>query len=235
MKHQILCVDDEALIREAMLLFLENMGLEVVCVESAEECLAEFRAHSRRYDLILLNYDMPTKNGVELLRDLRTIDPSVRVALTSGYPERQVMSELGSDELVPFLQKPYNRANLRRFLLSHVADVEPAVVAVMHSSEFEVRLSQRLAAEFHTKRCGAVAEALSEARHGFSSVIVLEIENAGPDRETLANLKHEGIPLVFLTPSHRETAEFGKLGEVLPPSVSYDELSRSILRALRGR
>ena len=216
-----------------MLLFLENMGLEVVCVDSAEACLASFRAAASSYDLVLVNYDMPTKNGVELLRELRIIAPAVRIALTSGYPERQVLAQLGPQEVVPFLQKPYNRAKLRRFLLSNLAAVQPAVLAVLHSVEMQNQISEQLSSEFAIRRFRDPAEALWEARRGFSSVVVLDLEASEADQETLHSLKLEGIPLVFLTTASERTAHLRRLGEVLPSNVGDAELTRAIRRAVR--
>jgi CheY-like chemotaxis protein len=50
---------------------------------------------------------MPTMNGAEALAELRAIRPDVRVILTSGYSEGDVLE--GADD---FLHKPFTQKDL---------------------------------------------------------------------------------------------------------------------------
>ena len=68
----ILIVDDESAIRESLqtLLELEGNVVDIAC--DGEEGLA--RLAERPYDQVLLDFAMPDRNGIEILRDIRDRD-----------------------------------------------------------------------------------------------------------------------------------------------------------------
>jgi DNA-binding NtrC family response regulator len=55
---------------------------------------------------------MPRLDGEATLRELRSIDPEVRVILTSGYNEQEVAQRFFGQGLAGFLQKPYRLETL---------------------------------------------------------------------------------------------------------------------------
>ena len=65
-----------------------------------------FRANLGEIGAVVLDLTMPVMDGRQVLRQLRVIDPGVRVVLSSGFSEHDlaVRGEAG-DEV--FLQKPY--------------------------------------------------------------------------------------------------------------------------------
>lgn len=69
MSHSILVVEDNALNLELARLILEVNGYEVLPALDAEECLAVLAA--RRPDLILMDVQLPGKDGLQLTRELR--------------------------------------------------------------------------------------------------------------------------------------------------------------------
>src|SRR5262245_8529443 len=90
MTHRILCVDDEEIIREALILFLQHLGLEVRCFATGRECVEEFQAAHAQYDLVMVNYDMPGMDGPEVIGKLLEIDRTKRISITSGYSEEDI-------------------------------------------------------------------------------------------------------------------------------------------------
>ncbi|HEX8200513.1 MAG TPA: response regulator [Isosphaeraceae bacterium] len=81
----ILLVDDNRICRKVLESLLVAMDCEVVAVGSGEEALAAV-AH-RRYSLVILDIEMPGRNGFEVLRDLRACDNGgdrLAVVATSG-------------------------------------------------------------------------------------------------------------------------------------------------------
>jgi DNA-binding NtrC family response regulator len=51
-------------------------------------------------------------NGAETLRQLYTVNPNIKVVLTSGYGEREVLSHFDNTKRLTFLQKPYRLETL---------------------------------------------------------------------------------------------------------------------------
>ncbi|MBU4295592.1 MAG: response regulator, partial [Proteobacteria bacterium] len=58
-------------------------------------------------DLVILDFSMPRKDGVTSLQELKQTNAQVKVILTSGYAEEQVMIRQGEAHPEAFLHKPF--------------------------------------------------------------------------------------------------------------------------------
>jgi DNA-binding response OmpR family regulator len=87
MSHHILIVEDES--NEALLYReeFEDAGYEVTVATEAEAALAAVKAH--RPDLVVLDINMPGKDGLDLLRELLDLDRKLPVVLNTAYREYQ--------------------------------------------------------------------------------------------------------------------------------------------------
>jgi FixJ family two-component response regulator len=69
---------------------------------------------------VLLDLSMPGLSGEETFMRLREIDPDVRVLLSSGYNQTEVIRRFGDSGYAGFIQKPYDDVqlldHLRRFM-----------------------------------------------------------------------------------------------------------------------
>jgi len=65
---------------------------------------------------------MPHMGGEETFRELRILDPEVRVIMSSGYTEQDVTSRFTDQTPAGFLQKPYTSAELRERLRAALED-----------------------------------------------------------------------------------------------------------------
>lgn len=116
---RILVVDDEPQIRRVMRATLAGEGYEVSDTNSGEGALLEIRNH--RYDLILLDMNMPGMGGLQVCRQIRAGSEIPIIMLTVRNTERDKVEALdsGADD---FVTKPFSmpellariRANLRR-------------------------------------------------------------------------------------------------------------------------
>jgi CheY-like chemotaxis protein len=81
----------------------------------------EAQAAGRPYELVFLDYRMPPGwNGVETLRHLREVEPSLRVVLCSAYSDyawEDILREFGQSELLLELRKPFNSQQVRQLVL----------------------------------------------------------------------------------------------------------------------
>ncbi len=91
---------------------LEQLGFRVLTAADGREALAVYRAHMDEITLVLLDLTMPHMDGEETFRELRRLDPEVRVVMSSGYTEQDVTSRFAGKGLAGFLQKPYTLAEL---------------------------------------------------------------------------------------------------------------------------
>jgi two-component system sensor histidine kinase/response regulator len=115
----ILVVDDDELNRRMMELLLKRDGHAVVFASNGEEALEAVKAE--RFDIVLMDLQMPVMDGVEASRRIRSWEADRRhtyiVALTASYmPERgRELYEAGIDN---YLAKPFELSHLRNILLS---------------------------------------------------------------------------------------------------------------------
>ena len=105
---RILVVDDEQQVRGSMVRLLQRLGYDAAGVEDGEAALRHVRAHSTA--LVITDMQMPGKSGLELLLELRALDPRLPVIAMSGGDSSKQLDLLGSAGLlgaVAVLLKPY--------------------------------------------------------------------------------------------------------------------------------
>jgi CheY-like chemotaxis protein len=108
----VLLADDEESIRSMGRHLLERSGFEVMVAANGREAVDLFVQHRGRVRLVILDLTMPHLDGEACYRELRRVDPEVKVIMTSGYDEQDVISRFVGNELAGFVQKPYKAADL---------------------------------------------------------------------------------------------------------------------------
>jgi DNA-binding response OmpR family regulator len=116
---RVLAVDDDRRILDALALALDEENYSVVCVESGEAAIHEFRME--RFDVVLLDLMLPGMSGFDVCRELRRTSDVPIVMLTAKTDTHDVVAglECGADDYVtkPFEVKELAarlRALLRR-------------------------------------------------------------------------------------------------------------------------
>ena len=62
--------------------------------------------------MVLLDLSMPGPSGAQIFRELREVEPHVRIILCSGYPREVAAAQMGVPQLSSFLAKPYTPEEL---------------------------------------------------------------------------------------------------------------------------
>jgi PAS domain S-box-containing protein len=115
----VLLVDDEPGVLATGAEMLRALGFTVVTAADGLEALRRLRAGPRP-DLVVLDLTMPRMDGEQAFRELRALDPGLRVVMSSGYNETEISTRFAGKDIAGFIQKPYTlrvlRAALRRAL-----------------------------------------------------------------------------------------------------------------------
>ena len=108
-KYRILIVEDDFASRSLLSSYLEKEGYFVSQTEQADN-LCE-RVHQEQIDLVLLDINLPGKDGLTLTRELRSVSSVGIILVTSKGDEidRIVGLELGADD---YVTKPFNPREL---------------------------------------------------------------------------------------------------------------------------
>jgi two-component system cell cycle sensor histidine kinase/response regulator CckA len=117
----VLVIDDEEPVRDAVTDILDLEGLAVLSAPDGPTGIDLYRQRQADIGLILLDLSMPGLNGEETFRELRLINPHVRVLLSSGYSQDEVAARFIGHSEVGFIQKPYDAEQLvkevKRYLM----------------------------------------------------------------------------------------------------------------------
>ncbi|HWQ52923.1 MAG TPA: PAS domain S-box protein [Bryobacteraceae bacterium] len=108
----VLVVDDEESVRTAARNALEHFGYTVLLASSGREALDIVLRRGTAIDVVLLDVSMPEIDGAETLERLLEVKPKIRVLLSSGFNEVEVVRRFSANKLAGFIQKPYTAARL---------------------------------------------------------------------------------------------------------------------------
>lgn len=103
--NEVLVIEDEKEIRELMALHLLRQGYKVIECSSAEEGLRA--AQNKSFDLIVLDWMLPSMSGIDFLGQVRGQNPTTSVLMVTARtePEDIVLGlEKGADD---YLTKPF--------------------------------------------------------------------------------------------------------------------------------
>jgi len=83
----ILIVDDHAIVREGLQAILKlEEGISVVgMAKNGAEALKVVTSH--KVDVIILDISLPGRNGLEIIKEVKKVQPNVRIIMLSVYPE----------------------------------------------------------------------------------------------------------------------------------------------------
>jgi PAS domain S-box-containing protein len=111
----VLLVDDEETVRAIGGEMLKELGFDVVTASDGREALDLFKSRND-IKLIILDLTMPHMDGEQCFRELRQLNPNVKVVMCSGFSEHEVTQKFAGKGLAGFVQKPYKLSILREVI-----------------------------------------------------------------------------------------------------------------------
>lgn len=109
MEPKLLLVEDEAGMLEEMQVYLQREGYRVLTARTGNEALA--MARTQRPDLVVLDWMLPEKSGIDVCRELRQTSQCgiIMVTARSDEADKIVGLEIGADD---YLTKPFSLREL---------------------------------------------------------------------------------------------------------------------------
>lgn len=114
----ILLVEDNDMVRGLAHTVLVAQHYHVLAARSGEEALEMVRRQGRHIALLVTDMVMPGMGGAQLAHELQTLQPDIKVILTSGYSGRDETLLKTFDAQVAFLPKPYTPESLTKAVAS---------------------------------------------------------------------------------------------------------------------
>lgn len=178
-KH-ILIVDDETTILSVLKRSLEKLdgGYIVSTATDGPSALAQLKG--ARFDLVVTDYKMAGMDGLELLQEVRSLQPEARTILMTAYGNDKVRAEAQRLETYRYMVKPLEIDDFRQTVhaaLSGLATGRPGILILPDEQYNKILLSLRRLQLSIGARCVILAdiEGHSIARAGNLDKFPLEI------------------------------------------------------------
>jgi len=112
--ERILLVEDEELIRKLATTGLSESGYIVFEAVNAEEALNIFERENGNFHLVFSDVVLPDESGLQLVDQLLSLEPKLKVLFSSGYTDEKSQWHLIREKGFRFLEKPYALSDLLR-------------------------------------------------------------------------------------------------------------------------
>ena len=107
---RILWADDEIDLLRPHILFLETKGYDVTSVSNGNDAVEKVK--ESRYDVVLLDEQMPGMDGLQTLAEIKRSSPEVPVVMVTKSEEEHLMEEALGGQISDYLTKPVNPSQI---------------------------------------------------------------------------------------------------------------------------
>ena len=121
----ILVVDDDPEMRALLLDVLSNEGYEVVEAKDGTEAVLALRA--RKFDVILMDKNMPGPSGLDLLPGFRRVCPWSPIIMMTAFGDVPSYMEAVEKGAVEYLFKPFRMEELKAAIAKALGSADEAV------------------------------------------------------------------------------------------------------------
>ena len=168
MNEHILVVDDEEMIRELLSSALEQENYVCHLASNVDEAFGILG--KQRIDLVISDIMMPGRSGVDLLRDLKKVDPEIAVLMITGLSDMNTALDcihLGADD---YLTKPFG---ISRVMLTIRNLIEKRSLAI-EKKNYQVSLEFKVMEQ--TEQLRRTMNELNDAYHNTLTALVMALD-----------------------------------------------------------
>lgn len=114
-KKDVLIIDDEPEVSEVLHMYLENMERFRRIITASDGALASKKLANQNFGLILLDMNLPKKNGLDILKELskHTMNSVDNVVVISGELDKDKLQTAISRGVKHFIVKPFDEEGFK--------------------------------------------------------------------------------------------------------------------------
>ena len=103
---KLLYVEDNKEVREQTVKMLDNFFDDITEAVDGEDGLTKYKEANGTYDLSISDINMPHLDGVDMSREILSIDPKQLIIIITAFNEKEQIARLDEIEIVDYLHKP---------------------------------------------------------------------------------------------------------------------------------
>ena len=111
---KILVAEDEPEILRIYKLLLGEKGYQVIATEDGKECLDAYKTELNKtingnipFNLVILDYRMPEKNGIEVAKEILTLCPAQELLMVTAYKGQLELHDKNLQKM-QIMEKPFD-------------------------------------------------------------------------------------------------------------------------------
>jgi len=177
----ILFVEDHQELRENTMSILEAIFKDVDSANNGLEALelynSYFEKNSKHYDIILSDINMPHMDGIELIKNVYSINPEQLVIILSAHDEKHYLLELINLGVQQFIQKPIDFQEL-------LSSFSSAAKKILHKGKTYTHLPKIMLAKdlIYNKESKSISQNGKDIYLTKFEIIFLELLSAFPGK-----------------------------------------------------
>ncbi|MBN2407999.1 MAG: response regulator [Elusimicrobia bacterium] len=186
-KKNLLIVDDEINVLQTLRFIFEDSGFNVTMVSSGPEALEKVKEN--KYDLALLDINMPEMDGLTTFREIKKISPGTAVIMMTGNKESVQIRKSLEEGAYTIVYKPFAINKLLE-IMGNVLKV-PVVLVVDDRRDDRVILRNLLELEqYRVIEASDGMDAINKIKKGNFDICLVDYKMPGMDGlETIDEIK----------------------------------------------
>ncbi|RXG15002.1 phospho-acceptor domain-containing protein [Leeuwenhoekiella aestuarii] len=117
---KILIIDDNHINQMVTQKYVERFGATAKAVDTAIEGIKLLKAE--RFDLILMDLNMPKINGLKATSIIRTFNKDIKIIILSATEVQELRTKIKGYDINDFLSKPHKTEDLQELLTKHLIE-----------------------------------------------------------------------------------------------------------------
>ena len=186
MKEKILVIDDERPTLKMFTLLLTAYGYDILTAENGQEGLDIFRKESP--GLVLTDIKMPIMDGIEVLKEIKKINPHTEVIVITGHGDMDLAIQALNLDATDFINKPLQREALEQALVR-----AGERLAIAKNEESQIELTERPGAVVIGVRGNITAHTIPRLSEVFAEAKDMEKDAILIDFDENASINGAGI------------------------------------------
>jgi DNA-binding NtrC family response regulator len=122
----ILVVDDEPSMRESLRAWFIELGYRVETSPDGEEALRLIG--EKNYEMLILDLKLPGKNGIEVFREAKKLQPGLKGIIITAYPSIDTALEAMREGVLEYLPKPFALSELEKLVAENIGPCRVAIL-----------------------------------------------------------------------------------------------------------